>query len=359
MISVWAQILSRDQQKTAVLRIQCNQFVSIEEYKQDPKPTRFEILWEEQSDIWVNISDAYYFLHNTSSSSKCTEFIWSSEISGFRHLYYVQKPWDVEFNFQLHCKQLTQGEWGLTDHVINVDEHHQLVYFEAKKDTPVETHFYAVSYHPAAMNTSTSSTITRLTELGFNHNVTMDTKANAFIDYFSSLHHTPCITLRRIEHHNVGQQGDDDKTGGGCFVLPSVSDTQVNLLIPIPRCNDEMDVSNDIAERQRCGSFDGTTGDRRYSTSMLSTSPQSTSSSQQPFVYVTPTLNNKNNDDNNDNRNGTVSSEDNLQYCKSDGIEYLHSTLKSSTVESFDLETQTVPAGEIFSFVNSDGKNNP
>ncbi|KAG2221893.1 hypothetical protein INT45_012537 [Circinella minor] len=353
--SVWAQILSRDQQKTAVIRIKCDQFVSIDKYKRDPKPTQFETLWEEQSDIWINISDAYYFLYNTSSPN-CTEFIWSSEISGFRHLYYVQKPRNVEFNFQLHCKQLTGGEWGLTDNSIDVDEVHQLVYFKAKKDIPVETHFYAVSYHPAAtlttteINSTTTPTIIRLTELGFSHNVTIDTKANAFIDYFSSLHHTPSITLRRVEYYNIRQQGyddDDNRLEGDFFVLPRVSENQVNLLIPISRCNDEIDLSNDMMEKNRSGSFDDTTIDRQFSTSMLSTSPP-----QQTYVYATPTINNNNN---NANRTAAASSEDNLQYYKSDGIEYLHSTLKSNTIESFDLETQTVPAGEIFNFIHSDG----
>ncbi|KAI9246494.1 hypothetical protein BDA99DRAFT_565521 [Phascolomyces articulosus] len=345
--SVWAQILSRDQHRTVVLRIRCDQFVSEEEYQQDPKPTQFEVLWEEHSDIWINISDAYYFLQNTSSTSDCTEFIWSSEMSGFRHLYLIRKPHHVEFCLEsssVTVQQLTEGEWGLTDHAIDVDERRQLVYFKAKKDTPIETHLYVTCYRqrPAPpigrQGQPPPNPITRLTELGFSHHVTMDTKADAFIDCLSSLHHTPCIVIRRIEHHfQPSEEGD-----GGFFMLPTVSETDLNLIIPVARRNDEMDLSNNDmgGGRRQSSSYDDST--RRLSGS---TSPQ-----QQQFVYASPTHH-----DRNPHNGPTEPCDSNLEYCKSEGIEYMPAIARSNTIESFDPETQTVPAGEIFSFVNDDG----
>ncbi|KAI9488724.1 Alpha/Beta hydrolase protein [Zychaea mexicana] len=364
--SVWAQILSRDQQRTIVLYIKCDQFVSEEEYRRDPKPTHFEVLWEEYSDVWINVSDGYYFLQQPSMDD-CTEFIWSSEMSGFRHLYFVRRRKNRSPKNNSNCngsnrllekeeekeeenlvQQLTYGDdWGLTDQSIDVDERRKLVYFKAKKDTPLETHFYAVSYQQqqsAYTSNIEYSPIVRLTELGFSHNVTIDTNADAFIDCFSSLHHTPCIVIRRIDYHCHSSDDDSDDD----FILPAVSETRATLLIPLARCgNEETDPSNaDGSTAAAATATSGGSGGGAMAGSFEdSSSLKRLSIAQQSLVYVSPTLLESSN----------TSSNDNLQYCKSDGIEYLHDTMKSSTIESFDAETQTVPAGEIFNFVNQDG----
>ncbi|KAI8149797.1 hypothetical protein BJV82DRAFT_584686 [Fennellomyces sp. T-0311] len=297
--SVWVQVLSRDQKRMAVLRIKCDQFVSEAEYRQDRRPTSFEILWEESSDNWINISDAYFFLN--SSKTDCTEFIWSSEMSGFRHLYFVRKQ-----GSDSTVVQLTKGDWVVTDHAIDVDERRQLVYFKAKKDTPVETHFYVTSYRQPTDN---PNPIVRLTQLGFSHVVTMDTAVDAFVDCFTNLHHTPCIAIRRLEYHE-----------GADYALPTVSESQVSLLIPIPTCTNDPEPCND--------------GPASYEEVRRMSQPQ--------IVYVAPTLPAK------------ASDNHSMQYSSSNGIEYL-SAMKSTAVESFDPETQSVPAGEIFNFSTDDG----
>ena len=296
--SVWAQILSRDQKRTAVLEIQCDQFVSEEEFRRNRCSTSFHILWEESSDIWINVSDAYCFLNST-------EFIWSSEMSGFRHLYLVRKQ-----GSNTTVTQLTTGEWAVTDHAIDVDKRRKLVYFKAKKDTPIELHFYVTSYREPIDN---PNPVVRLTQLGFSHTVTMDTTADAFVDSFTNLHHTPCIAIRQLEY---------DKEAD--YPLPTVSETQVSLLIPVPVCAEDSEPSSTDGP----GSFEET---KRMSV------PRT--------VYVTPTA------------PELSSHDDAMQYSKEDGIEYM-SAMKSTGLASYDPESQTVPAGEIFSFVTDDGKRN-
>lgn len=63
-----------------------------------------------------------------------------------------------------------QGEWDtawevLRDSPIFVDEEKQLIYFQANRDTPLETHLYVASYAPNA----TSTEVVRLTPLHSTH----------------------------------------------------------------------------------------------------------------------------------------------------------------------------------------------
>ncbi|KAG1561199.1 hypothetical protein G6F49_002035 [Rhizopus delemar] len=200
--SVWVQILSRDQKHTAVLKL------SLDQFQPNPINTETEILWEEVSHAWINVTDVYYFMKH--SNSITTRFIWSSEKSnGYRHLYFVEK-WKGKPSI---ITQLTEGEWCCLDKPIYVDESRGLVYFSAKADTPLESHFYAASYtHP-------SRRIKRLTKLGFSHMVTMNSPDH-FVDCFSSLHHPHVISIQSIQH--------------GSLLLPYSSQPK-SLILPICR----------------------------------------------------------------------------------------------------------------------------
>ncbi|KAI8368707.1 Alpha/Beta hydrolase protein [Blakeslea trispora] len=180
--SLWLQLLSRDQKQTAVIRL----FVSHASVQPTDMETTdaIEILWEETSDCWINISDVFYFFQPTSDA---LELIWSSEKdNGFRHLYLVRK----RTGQPSEIRALTTGEWCCVDRPLYVDEARSLVYFSAKLHTPLETHFYVIDLvHP--------STPSLLTQLGFSHQVTMDSP-DCFIDTFSSLHSPPVTLVQKI-----------------------------------------------------------------------------------------------------------------------------------------------------------------
>lgn len=107
-----------------------------------------------------------------------------------------------------HIKPLTTGEWQVLESEIWVDEENELVYFMAKKDTPLgkkklsncfpllwlnnlplflpftENHLYVASFK----ENSDPHQIVRLTELGFSHAVTMDKYGSlGYITLFASL----------------------------------------------------------------------------------------------------------------------------------------------------------------------------
>jgi len=111
----------------------------------------------ETDKYWINIGDDLYFF----SDNK--RFLWSSERTGYRHLYLYN-------NSGKQLAQLTSGDWGISDTggfgpgAVNhpgVDEKHGYVYFITNKDDVKETNLYRVSLN--------DKSLTRITkESGYN-----------------------------------------------------------------------------------------------------------------------------------------------------------------------------------------------
>jgi dipeptidyl-peptidase-4 len=135
--SLYVQRLSRDQKRLDVLRV-------------DPANGRSALLFSETSPTWVNLTDNFKPLKDGS-------LIWSSERSGFSHLYrWKSGKWT----------QLTRGQWAV-EKLAGVDEKAKRVYFTGTAETPIEQQLYWVSYeHPAAP--------VRVTEKGWFNNAVMD-----------------------------------------------------------------------------------------------------------------------------------------------------------------------------------------
>ncbi|CAO3609304.1 unnamed protein product [Cunninghamella echinulata] len=254
--SVWVQLLSRDQKKTAVIRIPYTLFKCKEKFKMFSlkyqskySQNKIEELWSETSSAWINISDVYYFLNANESDNNNNNnnnnikdelaginFIWSSERTGYRHLYYISTSNDQlqhnntdHYNVSINTNnnnnnnksnnskstiiQLTFGDWCVVDKPIYIDQARKLVYFIAKKDTPLETHLYVTSY---AHQKYPTQPIRRLTPLGYSHNITMDIRTGVIVDSMSSLQQPNSLVLRKLIFN------DNDDT------LPTVNDMDDN-----------------------------------------------------------------------------------------------------------------------------------
>ncbi|HEV2817395.1 MAG TPA: S9 family peptidase [Allosphingosinicella sp.] len=105
---------SRDQKRLDLLRV-------------DPATGAARLLFSETSDSWINLHDNLKPLRDGS-------LIWSSERSGFSHLYRFRNG---------RWTQLTRGDWAV-DRVAGVDERRGRVYFTGNLDTPLERHLYWV-----------------------------------------------------------------------------------------------------------------------------------------------------------------------------------------------------------------------
>src|SRR5207248_770117 len=130
--------------------------------------------------------------HPENDCAGSTKFFITTEATGFRQLYLVTKHPNVS---ESTVRQITAGDWSIVDRPIFVDTRRELVYFMAKKDTPLETHLYVASYAKEAESTE----IIRLTQLGYSHFIVMDEKCEKFLDWFSNMSEKPCCGIRYLE----------------------------------------------------------------------------------------------------------------------------------------------------------------
>lgn len=128
----------------------------------------------EQSKTWINVTDNLYFLKSQ------PQFLWTSERSGFRHLYRYGD------NGKL-LGQLTSGKWEVKT-IAAVDEAHREVYFTSSEQSPLETQLYRVGFDGGAR--------TRLTEADYTHTIHANKTGSYYVDTYSSLNQPPETILR-------------------------------------------------------------------------------------------------------------------------------------------------------------------
>ena len=107
---------SRDQKTLDVLRV-------------DAKTGASKLLFSDTSDLWINLSDDLHPLKDGS-------IVFSSERSGFRHLY----RWDDG-----RIEPLTQGNWPVSK-LVGIDEANGRLYFSANREKTIEYHLYALNF---------------------------------------------------------------------------------------------------------------------------------------------------------------------------------------------------------------------
>ena len=147
-------------------------------------------LLTEKDQYWVNVSDDLYFFKNSS------HFLWSSERTGYRHLYL----------YDLSGKQLaqiTKGDWEVTG-VDSVDERKGLVYFTATEKSPLERQLYRVALD--------GSGHTRVTKQDGTHAVQFSSNAAFYSDTFSEAMTPPRQDLYLASGVKVATINANDRT---------------------------------------------------------------------------------------------------------------------------------------------------
>ena len=130
---------------------------------------------------WINVSDDLYFLKDGK------RFLWSSERSGYRHLYL----YDLEGK---QLAQLTKGEWEISA-VDAIDESKGLVYFSAAEKSPLERCLYRVAFDGTGF--------TRLTKDEGTHAAVFAPNAAAFYDTYSNTATPPRQDLYRADGSRI------------------------------------------------------------------------------------------------------------------------------------------------------------
>jgi len=119
----------------------------------------------EKDQYWINVSDDLYFFKDGK------RFVWSSERSGYRHLYL----------YGLDGKQLlqlTKGDWEVSA-VEAVDESKGLIYFTATEKSPLERQLYRVALDGSGFARVTKDDGTHHVNIAPNYAALIDTHSNS------------------------------------------------------------------------------------------------------------------------------------------------------------------------------------
>ena len=142
----------------------------------DPDTGRRRTVHEERSDYWINLP------RRCMAQIEDGGFIWASERTGFRHLYYYGPDGTQR-------RALTKGEW-IVDEIAGVDERRGLVYLTGNREDPREKHLYAIGLD--------GGDVERLTGAAGTHEVTLDADAGWYVDVHSAIDTPPTVTLRAL-----------------------------------------------------------------------------------------------------------------------------------------------------------------
>ena len=143
-----------------------------------------QVVLTETEETWINLHDDLHFL------SEMPAFIWSSERSGYRHLYLYDLDGEL-------IRPLTAGEWAV-DALEGVDEELGMVYFTAAEVAPREKHLYRQS-----LVTSSPEIVSRISRRSGWHEVSMDHQARVYVSTFSSTEQPPQLGLHSADGNRI------------------------------------------------------------------------------------------------------------------------------------------------------------
>ncbi|MBB1059879.1 S9 family peptidase [Lysobacter spongiae] len=159
---------------------------TLELVETDLNSGRQQVLVTETSRTWVPLHDNLRFLDDG-------RLLWSSERSGFEHLYVIDGDGK--------STALTRGEWPV-DSVLAVDEAAGQVYFAAGRESPLESAVYRVPLAGGA--------IERLSKVAGTHSATFARNASVYVDNWSNPATPPQLTLFRNDGSAIADLVEND-----------------------------------------------------------------------------------------------------------------------------------------------------
>jgi dipeptidyl-peptidase-4 len=145
----------------------------------------------EKDAYWINLSNDLHFLRDS------RRFLWSSERSGFRHLYL----YDLSGR---QLVQLTQGNWEVTS-LVGADETADVVYFAATEASALERQLYRVKLDGTGF--------TRITREKGTHNMMLSPSGNVMADTWSNHTVPPRMELLRTGGSTIASLSNEATAG--------------------------------------------------------------------------------------------------------------------------------------------------
>ena len=169
-----------DSKHLAIQRLNRQQTV-LELLIADADSGKSRITLTEKDQYWINVSDDLYFFKDGK------RFLWSSERSGYRHLYLYGLDGK-------QLAQLTKGDWEVSA-LEAVDESKGLIYFTATEKSALERQLYRVALDGTGF--------ARVTKEDGTHHVNIAPKAAAFVDTYSNSMAPPRQGLLRADGSRI------------------------------------------------------------------------------------------------------------------------------------------------------------
>jgi dipeptidyl-peptidase-4 len=160
----------------------------------DSQTGKTRTVLSETDPFWINLGDELHFLRNGQ------RFLWSSERSGYRHLYL----YDVEGR---QLAQLTNGDWEITALDV-VDEVNGLVYFTATERSPLERQVYRVGLDGSGFSPVTKDDGTHTAVFAPNASAFIDTYSNATTPSRQDLYRADGSHIAVINENKVAELAD-------------------------------------------------------------------------------------------------------------------------------------------------------
>jgi dipeptidyl-peptidase-4 len=134
----------------------------------------YTVAYREESPTYLDVFDDLYYLSDGKG------FLYSSERSGFRHLYQYTMQGKL-------VKAITEGVWEIDD-VAGVDEINGWVYYTSTEQSTTGRQFYAVSLKSKAKKVLSAET--------GSHSVSLSNDFGYYLNYHSTLTQPLTVTLR-------------------------------------------------------------------------------------------------------------------------------------------------------------------
>ncbi|HNC98354.1 MAG TPA: DPP IV N-terminal domain-containing protein, partial [Myxococcota bacterium] len=137
------------------------------------------LLLEERSESWVN-------LHDDLRPQRGGSFLWTSERSGYRHIYLYEQDGSLK-------KQLTSGDWAL-DRILATPADGQVI-FTAGNPDPRQRQIFSVAQDGTGLR--------QLSQSPGMHDGLFHRSGKLYLDIFESRTSPPSVTLRQIDGTDV------------------------------------------------------------------------------------------------------------------------------------------------------------
>jgi dipeptidyl-peptidase-4 len=157
------------------------------------------LVLHEEDPHWINVKAAPKFLPTGN------RFLWTSERSGFRHIYLYGLDGKLE-------KQLTSGDWQVDD-IDGVDIARNRIFYTSTEDSPTERSLYVVGLDGSGKQ--------KLSRTAGTHTVSFSPNGANYIDDFSNLTTPPSRTLFRAESGEAKVLHPSDRLFAEFDLLPS------------------------------------------------------------------------------------------------------------------------------------------